>query len=56
MSAPIIRTNDEVLRRALEGWWAEFAPLAPQSQLILTDLDDFPPLGEGEITFSRSKI
>ena len=50
-----IRTNDEVLKRALEGWWAEFEPCAPADLcLTLTDLESFPKAGGEEITLSRT--
>ncbi len=50
-----VRTADAVLKRALEGWWAEYMPCAPEDlHLTLTDLDSVPPLGQDEITLSRT--
>ncbi|MBP3321267.1 MAG: winged helix-turn-helix transcriptional regulator [Clostridia bacterium] len=50
-----IRTADEILKGALEGWWVEFEPIAPKEcALTVTDLDTVEALGtEGEITLSR---
>ena len=51
-----IRTNDGILRSALEAWWKDFSLRLPDGRYILTDLDAFPPLGcPGECTLSYKK-
>ena len=56
MNSLEIRTNDGVLRRALEAWWEDFSSRLPNGRYVLTDLDGFLPLGcENECTVSYKK-
>ena len=51
-----VRTNDEILRKALTCWWRDFSPRLPDGRYVLTDLDACPPLGcASECTLSYNK-
>lgn len=54
MKKLIVRTDDPALRGALDAWFAEYLPYAPEGELTVSDLDSVEALGtEREITVSR---